>query len=128
MTAVTLSVEFFSITEETAAGEATPLPHRLYRAGCFLFFYQHLHPRASHQVYHKIPVGRLLEGEGPVEGVEDAVVRGRRLSERLAEPGCRETCLVALRLMGRISADVFERSCQETGGKVGAFTQDSGLI
>lgn len=70
-------------------------------------------------MYHKIPLSCLVQSEGlGEEAEEDIVVRGRRLSERLAEPGCRETRLVALRLLGMISEQEFALTCKESRGKV----------
>lgn len=71
------------------------------------------------QVYHKIPVARLLGQMHPADGMKDDIVQGRALSERLVDSGCQETRLVALRLSGQISAEEFRRSCREIGGKVG---------
>lgn len=70
------------------------------------------------QVYHKIPTGVLLDGcdRGTPE---DTRVGGRRpLSDRLREPGCVETRLVALRLVGAISAEEFADRLKGYGGKV----------
>lgn len=82
------------------------------------------------KVYYKIPLRRLLGEEasaaagqdGRAVGVrapgEQEVVQGRPLSDRLSEPGCVETRLVALRLLGAMSAEEFRKSIGETGGKV----------
>lgn len=46
------------------------------------------------------------------------MVGGRSLSDRLAEPGCLEARLVALRLLGSISAREFADSVEGYGGRV----------
>ena len=69
------------------------------------------------QVYHKIPTEVLLDG--CVRGSrEDTLIGRRRLSDRLREPGCVETRLVALRLVGGISAEEFADRLKGYGGQV----------
>eukprot|EP00903_Cladosiphon_okamuranus_P007176 g6968.t1 len=67
-------------------------------------------------VYHKIRTGVLLDGceRG---SPEDTRVGRRPLSDRLREPGCVETRLVALRLVGSISAEEFADRLKGYGGK-----------
>lgn len=68
-------------------------------------------------MYHKIPTGVLLDGCG--RGArEDALVGRRPLSDRLGEPGCVETRLVALRLVGGLSAEEFADRLMGYGGQV----------
>ncbi|CAM9814166.1 unnamed protein product [Ectocarpus fasciculatus] len=57
-------------------------------------------------VYHKIPTGLLLGGCAR-GSPEDMLLARRPLSDRLGEPGCVETRLVAFRLEGHISAEEF---------------------
>lgn len=74
---------------------------------------------AYYQVYYKIPTRQLIEGCAAAgRGGDDGVVGGRSLSDRLAEPGCLETRLVALRLLGSVSARDFADSVQGCGGRV----------
>ena len=68
-------------------------------------------------MYHKIPTGVLLDGCD--RGSEDDTLVGRRpLSDRLCEPGCVETRLVALRLVGGLSAEEFADRLKAYGGQV----------
>lgn len=68
-------------------------------------------------MYHKIPTGLLLDGCAR-GSPEDTAVGRRPLSDRLGDPGCVETRLVALRLMGRISAVEFADRLGRCGGQV----------
>lgn len=58
------------------------------------------------QVYHKIPTALLLGGCAR-GSPEDVLLARRPLSDRLGDPGCVETRLVAFRLEGHISAEEF---------------------
>lgn len=69
------------------------------------------------QVYHKIPTGVLLDGCDRGSR-EDTPVGRRPLSDRLCEPGCVESRLVALRLVGGISAEEFADRLKGYGGQV----------
>ena len=72
-------------------------------------------------MYWKISIDVLLDGcaEG---SEEDEEVGGRRLSDRLREPGCLETRLVALRLLGRITAEEFASGLEGYRGQVRALS------
>ncbi|CAM9807672.1 unnamed protein product [Pylaiella littoralis] len=67
-------------------------------------------------VYHKIPTGLLLAG-CPRGSREDTPVGRGSLSDRLGEPGCVETRLVALRLQGNVSAEEFANRLRGYGGQ-----------
>lgn len=76
-----------------------------------------VYPPAVRQVYHKIPTGLLLAG-CPRGSREDTPVGRGSLSDRLGEPGCVETRLVALRLQGNVSAEEFANRLRGYGGQV----------
>ncbi|CAN0499500.1 unnamed protein product [Ectocarpus sp. 8 AP-2014] len=67
-------------------------------------------------VYHKIPTALLLGGctRG---SPEDLLLARRPLSDRLGDPGCVETRLVAFRLEGHISAEDFAGRLGECRGQ-----------
>ena len=68
-------------------------------------------------MYYKIPTGVLLDGCDN-RSREDTLVGRRPLSDRLREPGCVETRLVALRLVGGMSAGEFADRLRGYGGQV----------
>lgn len=72
---------------------------------------------AVQQVYHQVSIDALVDGCAK-DSEKDEEVAGRRLSDRLREPGCLETRLVALRLLGRISAEEFTVGIEGYGGQV----------
>ncbi|CAM9754506.1 unnamed protein product, partial [Laminaria digitata] len=67
-------------------------------------------------VYWQVSIDVLVEGCAK-GSEEDEEVGGRRLSDRLGEPGCVETRLVALRLLGRITAEEFAGGLEGYGGQ-----------
>ena len=68
-------------------------------------------------MYYEISIDVLVDGCAK-GSKEDETVGGRRLSDRLAEPGCLEARLVALRLLGRITAEEFLGGLEGYGGQV----------
>lgn len=68
-------------------------------------------------MYYQISIDVLVDGCAKGSR-EDEEVGGRRLNDRLAEPGCLETRLVALRLLGRITAEEFAGGLGGYGGQV----------
>ncbi|CAN0037806.1 unnamed protein product, partial [Ectocarpus sp. 13 AM-2016] len=67
-------------------------------------------------VYHKIPTALLLGGCARGR-TEDLLLARRPLSDRLGDPGCVETRLVAFRLEGHISAEEFAGRLGECRGQ-----------
>lgn len=68
-------------------------------------------------MYYQVSIDVLVDGCAKGSD-EDEEVGGRRLSDRLGEPGCLETRLVALRLLGKISAEEFAGGLEGYGGQV----------
>lgn len=68
-------------------------------------------------MYYQVSIDVLVDGCAK-DSEEDEEVGGRRLSDRLGEPGCVETRLVASRLLGKISAEEFAGGLEGYGGQV----------